>query len=112
MKYFHDDSPFELESGAVLPGITIAYQTYGKQNPTGSNTVWVCHALTANAEAADWWPGVIGENGCIHPEDYYIVCANIIGSCYGSSGPLSNNPGSPNQPYYADFPMITIRGIW
>jgi homoserine O-acetyltransferase len=72
----------------------------------------VCHALTANSDVAHWWPGVVGEKGPIHPDDYFIVCANILGSCYGSTGPLSVDPGkAEGAPYYADFPQVTIRDM-
>jgi homoserine O-acetyltransferase/O-succinyltransferase len=109
-QYFHYKQPFALECGETLPGITIAYHTYGKQIPDDSNTVWVCHALTANSHASEWWPGVIGENGIIKPAHYFIVCANILGSCYGSTGPASINPAT-NQPWYDDFPLLTIRDM-
>lgn len=78
--------------------------------PDDSTTVWVCHALTANSNASEWWPGVIGENGIIKPAHYFIVCANILGSCYGSTGPASINP-STNEPWYDDFPLLTIRDM-
>ena len=110
MKYFQYDHPFELEGGAVLPGITIAYHTYGRLSADGSNVVWVCHALTANSDVAQWWPGVVGEKGVIRPDEYFIVCANILGSCYGSSGPLSVDPRT-GKPYYEQFPMVTIRDM-
>ncbi|HEY4111175.1 homoserine O-acetyltransferase family protein [Puia sp.] len=93
MNYLRLDQPFALEAGGSLPGITIAYHTYGRLNADGSNVVWVCHALTANSDVARWWPGVIGEEGAIRPEEYFIVCANILGSCYGSSGPVGAGPG-------------------
>lgn len=93
MNYLRLDEPFELEAGGVLPGITIAYHTYGRLNADGSNVVWVCHALTANSDVARWWPGVVGEHGVVRPEDYFIVCANMLGSCYGSSGPVGAGPG-------------------
>ena len=130
MHYFTYEHPFPLESGASLPGITVAYHTYGQLNADGSNVVWVCHALTANSDVAHWWPGVVGENGAINPDNYFIVCANILGSCYGSTGPLSVDPGKvalpgaaprlvdplyryPGEgvPYYSDFPLITIRDM-
>ncbi len=110
MNYFKYDHPFELEGGAILPGITIAYHVYGRLNADKSNVVWVCHALTANSDVAQWWPGVVGENGAVRPQDYFIVCANILGSCYGSSGPLSIDPGT-GKPYYEQFPMVTIRDM-
>ncbi|HET9745238.1 MAG TPA: alpha/beta fold hydrolase, partial [Chitinophagaceae bacterium] len=102
--------PFQLESGKVLPGLTIAYHTYGQLNEKKDNAVWVCHALTANSNVFEWWPGIVGENCVINPNDHFIVCVNMIGSCYGSSGPLTVNPEN-NQPYYASFPVVTIRDM-
>jgi len=93
MNYLRLDQPFALEAGGVLPGITIAYHTYGRLNADRSNVVWVCHALTANSDVARWWPGVVGEHGVVRPEDYFIVCANILGSCYGTTGPVGAGPG-------------------
>lgn len=93
MNYLRLDQPFALEAGGSLPGITIAYHTYGQLNADRSNVVWVCHALTANSDVARWWPGVVGEHGVVRPEDYFIVCANILGSCYGSTGPVGAGPG-------------------
>lgn len=110
MNYYKYVHPFELEGGEVLPGITIAYHTYGRLNSDRSNVVWACHALTANSEVTHWWPGVVGENGPINPDKYFIVCANILGSCYGSTGPLSANPLTGN-PYYRGFPAVTIRDM-
>jgi len=110
MQYFHNKEVFELENGQSLPEITIAYHTYGKLNADKSNVVWVCHALTANSDAAIWWDGLVGNNHIIDPEKYFIVCANILGSCYGTTGPLSINPKT-NQPYYSDFPLVTIRDM-
>jgi len=110
MQFFHFQHPIALESGGTLPELTIAYTTYGQLNEKKSNVVWVCHALTANSNAADWWKGVVGPQHVIDPEKYFIVCANIIGSCYGSSGPLSINPAT-GQPYYHSFPLITIRDM-
>jgi homoserine O-acetyltransferase/O-succinyltransferase len=110
MNYFTYDRPFGLESGSSLPAITIAYHTYGQLNADRSNVVWVCHALTANSDVARWWPGVVGEGGAADPADSFIICANILGSCYGSTGPLSIDPGT-TKPYYSDFPAITIRDM-
>ena len=110
MNYFHYKQNFGLESGKVLPEVTISYTTYGKLNKQKDNVVWVCHALTANSEAMDWWPGVIGNDCVINPDKYFIVCANILGSCYGSTGPLSTNPNT-GKPYFNDFPSITIRDM-
>ena len=110
MNFYHHQAPFELESGAVLPEISIAYHTYGTMNADGSNVVWVCHALTANSDPADWWKGLVGEGSLIDPERYFIVSANMLGSCYGSTGPTSIDPET-GKPYYATFPKVTIRDI-
>ncbi|HEY2722149.1 MAG TPA: homoserine O-acetyltransferase [Chitinophagaceae bacterium] len=110
MELFNYNGPFELENGDILPGITIAYHTYGKLDDDGGNVIWICHALTANSNAEAWWPGVVGKNGFADPSKYFIVCANILGSCYGSTGPLTTNPHT-GKPYFSDFPMITIRDM-
>ena len=110
MQYFHYDQPFTLEGGASFPNLTIAYQTYGTMNESGSNVVWVCHALTANALVTEWWPRFIGNGDAIDTDKYFVVCANIIGSCYGTTGPLSINKET-GKPFYHDFPFVTIRDI-
>jgi len=110
MQKFEYKQPFELENGQVLPDITIAYHVYGKLSEDQDNVVWICHALTANSDVADWWPGLVGSGHLINPEKYFIVCANILGSCYGSSGPLAINEQS-QKPYYGGFPTITIRDM-
>lgn len=103
-------SPFRLESGAILPELEIAYHTFGTLSPSGDNVIWVCHALTANSDVADWWPHTV-EAGCfLDPEKYFIVCANILGSHYGSTGPLSVNPAT-GTPYYDAFPQVTVRDM-
>ena len=110
MKFFDHTQDFTLENGTVLPGIRIAYHTYGELNAAKNNVVWVCHALTASSDAVDWWKGLIGEGCLINPSEHFIVCANILGSCYGSTGPLSSNPKT-SQPYFSDFPQVTIRDM-
>ena len=110
MKVFHYTDEFILENGKVLNGIDITYITYGNLNADKSNVVWVCHALTANADPTDWWKGLVGAGCAIDTEKYFIVSANILGSCYGTTGPLSINPKT-NQAYYSDFPSITIRDM-
>lgn len=110
IQYFHYDKPFALELGGELPELTIAYHTFGTRNQDADNVVWVCHALTANSDVADWWPHTV-EKGCfLDPDKWFTVCANIIGSHYGSTGPLSVNPAT-GEPYYADFPKLTIRDM-
>jgi homoserine O-acetyltransferase len=110
MPVFHHPHPFHLENGNVLPSLEIAYHSYGQLNEKGDNVVWVCHALTANSDPGEWWRGLVGAGCVIDPAKHFIVCANIPASCYGSSGPLSIHPGT-GQPYYADFPMVTIRDM-
>lgn len=101
---------FQLESGLSLPQLEIAYHTYGKLNADKSNVIWVCHALTANSDVFDWWKGLFGENDLFNPNDHFIVCANNLGSCYGTTGPFSINPDT-KQRWYGYFPNITIRDI-
>jgi homoserine O-acetyltransferase len=110
MNEYKYDQPFVLESGAVLNGITIAYHTWGNLNATADNVIWICHALTANSNPAEWWPGMIGEGLILDPKKYFIICANIIGSCYGSTGPLSIDAAT-GKPYYHEFPMVTVRDM-
>ena len=92
MEYFKYNQGFSLENGDLLKEIDVAYNTYGELNPEKDNVVWVCHALTANSEAADWWNGLVGAGKLIDPKEYFIVCANILGSCYGTTG---QDPISP-----------------
>ena len=101
---------FPLERGGSLPGIKIAYHTFGKLNKQKDNCIWVCHALTANSDVDDWWPNTVINNGFLDPEKYFVICANILGSCYGSTGPLSENPLT-GEPWYDEFPKLTIRDI-
>ncbi len=108
VKYYHHSSSFSLELGGTLHGITIAYNTYGELNPEGDNVIWVCHALTANSNVADWWSGLYGEGKLFDPLKYFIVCSNILGSCYGSTGPRSINPAT-GEAYGMDWPLVTIR---
>jgi homoserine O-acetyltransferase len=110
MEEFHRYQPFPLENGQILPDIRIGYHTYGNLNAAGDNVVWICHALTANSDVIRWWPGMVGDHRYVNPEKHFIVCANILGSCYGSSGPLSEDP-STGKSYYSSFPQITIRDM-
>ncbi|MBC7889279.1 MAG: homoserine O-acetyltransferase [Ferruginibacter sp.] len=110
MEFFHYPNHIKLEGGSSLNELTIAYTTYGKMNADKSNVVWICHALTANSDAADWWNGVVGKDHVVDPEKYFIVCDNILGSCYGTTGPLSIDPVT-KAPYYSSFPLITIRDM-
>ncbi|RZK81837.1 MAG: homoserine O-acetyltransferase [Pedobacter sp.] len=107
--YSHNET-ITLESGKKLGNIQIAYRTYGKLNANKDNVIWVCHALTANADVLDWWKGLFGNNDLFNPEEHFIVCANILGSHYGTTNPLSINPNT-GTPYYLSFPQFTIRDL-
>ncbi|MCI7139567.1 homoserine O-acetyltransferase [Alistipes sp.] len=109
-QYFEYDAPFPLERGGELPALRIAYHTYGRMNAAGDNVVWVCHALTANSDVADWWPHTVEKGRFLDPTRYFVVCANILGSHYGTTGPLHVNPAT-GEPWYGDFPHFTIRDM-
>ncbi len=110
LKVYHHESPVHLESGETLPSVDIAYHTYGNYDPGRNNVIWVCHAFTANSDVTDWWKGLVGEGRFYNPDDHFIVCANKIGSCYGSTGPLSTNPRN-GKPWFHSFPELTIRDL-
>lgn len=107
---FKYKQPFKLESGKKLRELEIGFHTYGKLNKNKDNVVWVCHALTANSDVFDWWKGLFGDNGHFNPEEHFIVCANILGSNYGSTSPLSTNPVT-GLPYYLAFPQVSVRDM-
>lgn len=104
------NQPITLESGTTLPKVDIAYNTFGELNADKSNVVWICHAFSANSNPTEWWPGMVGDGLFIDPKKYFIVCANMLGSCYGTTGPLSINPET-NKKYYKDFPVVTVRDM-
>jgi homoserine O-acetyltransferase len=110
LKYYHHNNSFALECGCSINGLTIAYHTFGTPNADCSNVIWVCHALTANSDVADWWPHTVEKGKFLDPEQYFIVCANVLGSNYGTTGPLSVNPDT-GEKWYGDFPKVTVRDI-
>lgn len=110
MKTLNYSQPFTTEAGAQLPSVEIAYNTWGKLNDKGDNVIWICHALTANSDVEAWWPGMVGKGLLFDPEKYFIVCANVLGSCYGTTGPASVNPATGKQ-WLRDFPLITVRDL-
>ena len=110
MKLFQHNQPYTTEGGAVFSTLEVAYDTWGTLNDAGDNVIWVCHALTANSDVEAWWPGMVGEGLAFDTAKYFIVCANILGSCYGTTGPLSVNPET-GKPWLGEFPLITIRDI-
>ncbi len=107
---FRYDQQFTLESGIVLPGFQLAYTTHGRLNAKKDNVVWVFHALTANSNPLEWWPGLVGDKKYFDPAKYFIICVNKPGSPYGSTSPLTTNPLT-GEAYYHDYPVFTIRDI-
>ncbi|ELY87939.1 homoserine O-acetyltransferase MetX [Natrialba taiwanensis] len=117
-----DLGEFTFESGESIPELEVAYETYGEF--TGDNAVLICHALTGSAhvarrpdagdetagQARAWWGDVVGPGKAIDTTEYYVVCANVPGSCYGTTGPASTNPET-GEPYGTDFPPVTV-GDW
>ena len=103
-------APVTLESGVVLPRVTLAYQTWGELSPARDNAVIVCHALTGSADVSDWWGALIGPDGALDPARDFIVCSNVLGSCYGSTG-----PGTPEWDAVfgatPEAPAVTVRDL-
>lgn len=99
---------FPLESGETISNLHIRYQTYGTLNENKDNVIWVCHALTANAEIHDWWSGLFGKDNIFDPEKYFIICSNNLGSPYGTSCPNDVEPEAAVR-YGLNFPAFTLR---
>jgi len=118
-KSFHYDGKIKLESGREFGPIDIAYETYGKLNSGRTNGILVCHPLTGDAHAAGWhrgdekpgwWDNMIGPGKAFDTEKYFVIAANTLGGCKGTTGPSSINPETSN-PYGLDFPVITIKDM-
>jgi homoserine O-acetyltransferase len=90
--------------------VDVAYATYGELDADGSNAVLVCHALTGDADAADWWSMLVGPGRPVDTDRFFVVCANLLGGCQGTTGPSSIDP-STGEPYGLDFPLITVRDL-
>jgi homoserine O-acetyltransferase len=112
-------NPLYLESGRILEPYDITYETYGELNEDKSNAIIICHAMAGNHHCAGtyegdrkagWWDSFIGDGKCIDTTKYFVICTNVIGSCFGSSGPMSNNYPS-NEPYRFQFPVVTIKDM-
>ena len=110
-EYIHKDI-FEFEAGGSVEGLKVVYHCSERewQKDDQRKVIWICHALTANSDAEDWWPELVGPGKLFDTEKYFVVCANMLGSAYGSSGPSTINPET-GSPYYFDFPRITVRDI-
>lgn len=137
LNLFDEKNPLKLESGKDLDKVDVAFQSYGKLNNRRDNAILVCHALTGNAHAAGildsiessenskidylqkysemyekspgWWDGIIGPGKLLDTEKYFVICSNILGSCYGTTGPTSFNGNK--EPYSSNFPTITVRDM-
>ena len=101
-RFLRFDRPFALEGGGVLPEVTLAYETWGTLAPDGSNAILVCHALTGDSHAvgplepghptAGWWNGLVGPGQAVDTDRWFVVCANVLGGCQGTTGPASAHP--------------------
>lgn len=109
-----------LENGGVLAPFTIAYETWGSLNGAGDNAILICHALTGDSHAyapeepddprVGWWNPLIGPGRVFDTDRFFIVCSNVLGGCYGSSGPTSPHPAD-GAPYGLRFPLVTVRDM-
>jgi len=112
--------PFTFKSGQVIQGFTLRYETYGSLNATRDNAVLVCHALSGDHHCAGWhcatdskpgwWNNLIGPGKAVDTRRFYVVCANVLGGCQGSTGPSSTDPAT-GKPYGTRFPFVTIRDM-
>jgi homoserine O-acetyltransferase len=100
----------DLEFGGCLDEVRVAFRTWGCLDSARSNAVLVCHALTGSADADRWWPGLFGTGKTLDPGRDFIICSNVLGSCYGTSGPTSPTPGGTGH-YGSDFPEVSIRDM-
>ena len=116
---FGTDTPLLMDCGVVLDHWQIAYQTYGELNASRSNAILVCHALTGDQYVASrnpitgkggWWTAMIGPGKPIDTDRFFVICANVIGGCTGTTGPASTNP-STGKPWGLSFPVVTIRDM-
>lgn len=101
-------TPFQLESGEVLPDAQLRYQTYGQLNEERDNVIVITHALTGNASLHAWWGDMLGPGKAFDTDRYFVVCCNILGSCYGSTSPTSINPET-GMMYGKDFPDVSVK---
>jgi homoserine O-acetyltransferase len=105
---FANNEPFGLRAGGNLQPVSLRYARYGELNEARDNAVLVCHALSGSARVADWWPQLVGPNQPFDPKHHCVIGINVIGSCYGSTGPCSAHPRKADQLYGSDFPLVTI----
>lgn len=114
------DAPLRMEVGAELGPVEVAYEAYGTLNAAGDNAILICHALTGSAHAAwynhadektpGWWDPLIGPGRAFDTDKYFVLCTNILGGCYGTTGPTSIDPKT-GKPYRMRFPQMSIRDM-
>lgn len=109
-RFLRLEDDVELESGERLKEVVVAYRTWGQLRPEGDNAVLVCHALTGSADVDQWWPGLFGPGKTLDPARDFIICSNVLGSCYGTTGPVSPDPESGGC-FGSDFPKVTVRDM-
>ncbi|MDB5348066.1 MAG: metX [Schlesneria sp.] len=112
--------PLTLEGGQQLGPITVAYETYGELSAAKDNAIFICHALTGDAHVAGkhsrdsrksgWWDGLVGPGKAVDTDKYYVICANVLGGCQGTTGPSARDPET-GEPYGLRFPFITVGDI-
>src|SRR5690606_14218387 len=111
---------FTFTNGQTIGGFTLRYETYGRPNAARDNAILVCHALSGDHHCAGihslndrkpgWWNNLIGPGKALDTNKYFVLCANVIGGCQGSSGPASVNPAT-GRPFGITFPLVTIRDM-
>ena len=113
------DHPFRLENGATLERVEVAYETYGELNEDRSNAIFICHALSGDAHAAGlhqgadrpgWWDNIVGPGRPLDTDRFFVVCANVLGGCGGTTGPSSEDPAT-GSPYGLRFPLVQVRDL-
>lgn len=118
---FSDDRPLRLQSGAELTEVEVAYETYGELNRDKSNAVFICHALSGDAHAAGlhegddpdrpgWWDNIIGPGRPLDTDRFFVICANVLGGCKGTTGPSSSDPAA-GKPWGLRFPLVQVRDL-
>ena len=117
MRVFSRAKPLQTEEGGLLGPVDVAYQTLGRLNARGDNGLLICHALTGDSGAwsdsegqKGWWQDLIGPGKPLDPNRYFLICSNVLGSCYGSTGPASDAPNG-DGPWGLRFPKITVRDM-
>ncbi|TQL69705.1 homoserine O-acetyltransferase [Nocardioides albertanoniae] len=110
MRLFDAADPLPLSAGGTLAPVDVSYATYGELAPERDNVVFIAHALTGDAEATQWWPTMVGPGRPVDTDRFFVVCANLLGGCRGTTGPSSTNPAS-GRAWGLDFPLISVADL-